>query len=99
MAETLDLIRPSVSLMIKKLSKLGYLKREPYRGFVLTSEGEKIARAIQARHKLLTELFEQIGLKPDRQQDDIEGIEHHISEPTFRQLKKLVAHLKQHPMN
>lgn len=98
-AESLDLIRPSVSLMIKRLATMGYLKREPYRGFVLTPKGEEIAEGIQRRHTLLTELFVQIGLDPAQFQDDIEGLEHHISETALQRFHELVQHLKAHPLS
>lgn len=98
-AESLGLVRPSVSIMIKRLSELGYLKRKPYRGFVLTPEGEKIARAIQVRHQTLTELFLLLALDPDKHLDDIEGMEHHISDATLSRFKKLIRHLKAHPLN
>lgn len=97
-ADTLDLIRPSVSLMIKRLADGGYLKREPYRGFVLTPRGQAIAKAIQQRHALLTELFVQLGLDPKRFQNDIEGLEHHISDATLPHFQKLIRHLKKHPL-
>jgi Mn-dependent DtxR family transcriptional regulator len=97
-AETLDLIRPSVSIMIKRLGELGYLTRQPYRGFVLTAKGEKVARAMQVRHRLLTELFALLGLDPIRHQADIEGMEHHISDPTLAKFRQLIVHLRENPL-
>lgn len=97
-AETLDLIRPSVSLMIKRLATMGYLKREPYRGFVLTAKGQEIAEAIQRRHALLTELFVLMGLDPHEFHEDIEGLEHHISEAALQRFRELVEHLRTHPL-
>ncbi len=97
-ADALDVIRPSVSQMIKRLAEMGYLKREPYRGFVLTPKGEAVATAIQERHAVLTRLFMQLDLDPHQYQDDIEGIEHHLSDPTLQRLRDLIAHLDQHPL-
>ena len=97
-AEALDLIRPSVSIMIKRLADLGYLRREPYRGFVLTEEGEKVAVSIQKRHAMLTELFTLMGLDPTRFHADIEGIEHHMSDASLPKYRKLISHLKKHPL-
>jgi len=97
-AESLDLIRPSVSLMIKRLADMGYLKREAYRGFVLTERGQEIALGIQHRHALLTELFTQMGLDPVTFYDDIEGLEHHISDEALAGFENLVGHLKSHPL-
>lgn len=97
-ADELDLIRPSVSLMIKKLADLGYLRREPYRGFMLTAKGEEVANSIQERHAVLTDLFRLMGLSPDEFYSDIEGIEHHISDAALPAFRKLAKHLAKHPM-
>lgn len=97
-ADTLDLIRPSVSIMIKRLADLGYLRREPYRGFILTPEGEAVAASIQERHAVLTDLFRLMGMDPVAFHADIEGIEHHISNAALAKFKKLVRHLEKHPL-
>lgn len=97
-AEELDLIRPSVSIMIKRLADLGYLRREPYRGFMLTPTGEAVANSIQERHAILTELFRLMGLSPEEFYADIEGIEHHISDTALPGFRRLVRHLQKHPL-
>ena len=97
-ADALGLIRPSVSLMIKRLADQGYLERQPYRGFVLTPKGQKVASSIRERHEVLTDIFEQLGLDPETFQADIEGLEHHISDAAFLRFKQLVAHLERHPL-
>jgi len=97
-ADELELMRPSVSIMIKRLADLGFLERKPYRGFVLTARGGEVAASIQRRHALLTELFGLLGLDPQRYRADIEGMEHHISDPVFEGLSALVGHLRKHPV-
>jgi DtxR family manganese transport transcriptional regulator len=97
-ADELDLVRPSVSIMIKRLADLGYLRREPYRGFVLTAKGEVVAHSIQERHRVLTDLFRAMGLDPAKFHADIEGIEHHISEAALPVFRRLTAHLVRHPL-
>jgi DtxR family Mn-dependent transcriptional regulator len=42
--------------MVKRLQKYGYLAHEPYRGVLLTPEGERIAMPSLRRHRL-TEVF------------------------------------------
>lgn len=98
-AEALDVIRPSVSIMIKRLADLGFLRREPYRGFVLTPRGEEVARSIQERHDILTEVFRSLGLDPAKFHADIEGMEHHMSDAALPRFRKLVRHLQAHPLS
>ena len=97
-ADELELMRPSVSIMIKRLSDLGFLERKPYRGFVLTVRGKEVAVSIQRRHALLSRLFGLLGLDPMRYRADIEGLEHHISDRVFDGLTVLVSHLLKHPI-
>ena len=70
---------------------------EKYRGVILTSEGEKIARAIINRHESLTKFFKLFGLYDDIIYDDIEGIEHHMSPPTLATIQALTEELKKQP--
>lgn len=97
-ADELDLIRPSVSIMIKRLADLGYLRREPYRGFMLTPKGEEVANSIQERHAVLSEIFRLMGLNPEEFYADIEGIEHHISDAALPGFRKLAKHLAKFPL-
>ncbi|MCC6259720.1 MAG: metal-dependent transcriptional regulator [Anaerolineales bacterium] len=52
----IDASAQAISMMVKRLTKNGYLAYEPYRGVRLTAEGEKIAMPALRRHRL-TEVF------------------------------------------
>ena len=97
-AEALRLNRASTSIMVKRLGKLGYLRREPYRGFALTPEGSRVAEKIRKRHAMLAELFQLLGLDESQFLPDIEGIEHHLSDRAFRRFAQLAEHLRAHPL-
>ncbi len=97
-ARALGLGRPSVTVMVQQLGRKGYLNYEKYRGITLTARGEKVAEGIRARHRLLSELFAQLGIGSKRALQDIEGIEHHLSAPTVAKLEQLVEHLRRHPL-
>ena len=51
-----DASAQAVSTMLKRLNTSGYLIHEPYRGFKLTRDGERIAMPSLRRHRL-TEVF------------------------------------------
>src|SRR5699024_11859548 len=51
-AEHLDVHPSSVTKMVQKLDRDNYLDYEKYRGFVLTSKGEKIGERLVYRHDL-----------------------------------------------
>src|SRR2546428_10834034 len=61
-ASSLKISQASVTNMVQRLDAEGLLKYEKYRGLVLTSAGETVARNIARRHKLLTDFLRLLGL-------------------------------------
>ena len=96
-AELLGLTRPTVSIMVQRLSRDGYLSYEKYRGLALTARGAEIARRVRTRHVLLTEFLGLLGLDRAVISRDVEGIEHHVSQETLEKLERVVDHWKRHP--
>jgi Mn-dependent DtxR family transcriptional regulator len=96
-ASSLQVKQASVTSMVQKLGELGYLNYEKYRGLVLTDKGRQIASRIQKRHEMLARFFSLLGLAPEAQQEDIEGIEHHLSAATMQCLADLANFLEQNP--
>lgn len=97
-ARELGLSRPSVSIMIKQLGKLGYLTHERYRGFTLTERGRRVARGVRLRHQILTRFLLALGIDKETVALDVEGIEHHISDASLARIRLLCEHLEQSPM-
>ena len=78
-AEALSVHPSSVTKMVKKLDKDGYLNYEKYRGLILTAKGKKIGKRLVYRHDLLEQFLGIIGVDEENIYDDVEGIEHHLS--------------------
>lgn len=81
--------KPSVSIMLKKLSKDGYLTIDANSHIYLTEEGKEIAEKILNRHTSLTEFFIKIGVDPKIAEEDACKVEHDLSDETFHALLKL----------
>jgi Mn-dependent DtxR family transcriptional regulator len=96
-AEKLGLTASTVSNMVRRLAKRGFVNYEKYRGFTLTAEGHAVAARIKARHEILTELFELLGLEPETIREEVEDIEHHLRPQTLEVMGKLVHYWKEHP--
>jgi DtxR family Mn-dependent transcriptional regulator len=80
-AERLGVASPSVTNMIKRLSDLGLVEYERYRGVELSEAGERIALEVVRHHRLLERyLVEALGYPWDEVHDEAERLEHHISE-------------------
>jgi|ERR1051325_161745 Mn-dependent DtxR family transcriptional regulator len=96
-ASSLKVKQASVTSMVQKLDELGFLNYEKYRGLVLTDKGREVARRIQNRHETLSRFFSLFGLSTETQQQDIEGIEHHLSAATVDVLADLAQFFEQNP--
>ncbi len=96
-ARSLDISQASVTNMIQRLDAEGLLKYEKYRGLVLTTAGETLARNITRRHQLLTDFLKLLGLDDGTIYHDVEGMEHHISPPTLKAIEALTAQLARQP--
>lgn len=96
-ASGLKISQASVTNMVQKLDAEGLLKYEKYRGLVLTTAGETLARNITHRHQLLTDFLKLLGLDDQVIYHDVEGMEHHISPPTLRAIEALTSHLQRQP--
>ena len=90
----LNYSKASVSVAIRGLVAEGYvIKDEP--GYVeLTAEGKKIAKKVYARHLLLEEFLERIGVSPETANHDACRMEHTISEESFQKIQELVKKIK-----
>ncbi|MEA3186500.1 MAG: hypothetical protein QOD99_330 [Chthoniobacter sp.] len=96
-ANSLKISQASVTNMVQRLDAEGLLKYEKYRGLVLTTTGETLARNIMHRHQLLTDFFKLLGIDEQVIYHDVEGMEHHISPPTLRALEALTSALARQP--
>jgi Mn-dependent DtxR family transcriptional regulator len=96
-SERLGVKSPTVSAMVSKLAKEGYLERERYRGMKLTDRGIRVARSVIRRHETIFELLTMFGLSKDVAYVDTEGIEHHLHPATIQKFERLVEFLKTNP--
>ncbi|HHU19506.1 MAG TPA: transcriptional regulator MntR [Bacilli bacterium] len=96
-AEGLDVHPSSVTKMVQKLDKDGYLNYEKYRGLILTKRGEKVGERLVYRHDLLEQFLEIIGVDEDKIYEDVEGIEHHLSWNAIDRIGNLVQYFKLNP--
>lgn len=96
-ASSLKVRQASVTAMVQKLGRAGFVKYEKYRGLVLTDKGREVARNIQNRHATLSRFFSLFGLDAETQRADIEGIEHHLSPATLEMLADLAGFFEGNP--
>lgn len=97
LAVELGLTRSTVSNMVRRLAKRGYVNYTRYRGFSLTPDGLAVAAHIKDRHRTLTALLGLMGLEPETVEEEVEDIEHHLKPQTLAALTALVRFWNEHP--
>ncbi|WP_405303327.1 metal-dependent transcriptional regulator [Methanobrevibacter sp.] len=77
----------SVTQMLKKLEKLGYIDYTPYKGATLTDEGMKIAQKITRKHRILEKfLIDVLKVKEENVHSQACEMEHALSDEAERAL-------------
>ena len=89
-AQRLGYSKPSISRAMSILRADGYIEMERSGAITLTSEGERVARTMYERHKLLTRWLTSIGVSPEVAANDACRMEHALSAETFACIKQHV---------
>ena len=97
-AQHLDVSTPSVVGAMKNLKRRDLVRQEPY-GFVrLTEKGERVARTVVDRHRVLADFLEAVlGLDPETASVDACRIEHAASAETISRLRAVAEFIEKEP--
>lgn len=93
-AESLDVLPSSVTKMVQRLDREGYVNYERYKGLELTEKGLKFGKKLLRRHELLEQFLRIIGVDEENIYVDVEGIEHHLSWNAIDRITDLVETLE-----
>ena len=82
----------TATAMVKALAEAGLVQYEPYTGVRLTPAGEKLARRVLRRHRLI-ELFlvQVMGLRWDEVHDEAEQLEHVVSDRLVERMDEMLG--------
>ncbi|MEG0770611.1 MAG: metal-dependent transcriptional regulator [Clostridia bacterium] len=86
----MNFTKPSVSIAMKNFREKGYITMDESGYITLTNIGEKIAKGVLERHRVITKALLSIGVSNETAVDDACRIEHDISEETFLKIKALI---------
>ena len=95
LSDYLNYSKASVSVAIRGLVAEGYVIKDEHGYVELTAEGKKIAKKVYARHLLLEEFLELIGVSPETANHDACRMEHTISEESYKKIQELVRKMKE----
>ncbi len=90
-AKQLGIKSSSVTEMLNKLARKGYIKYEQYRGAVLTQKGKIAATKIKRKHRLLERfLHDVLGVRKSRVHKEACRLEHALSEDATDALDRVM---------
>jgi len=93
-AESLDVLPSSVTKMVQRLDREGYVNYERYKGLELTEKGLAFGKKLVKRHVILEDFLRIIGVEEGQIYEDVEGIEHHLSWNAIARITNLVEQLE-----
>ena len=97
MVRSIDIVRelgfskPSISVAMKNLRENGYIRMDDDGYITLLPPDEEIAQRIYSSHKLLTQIFIQLGVSQETAMTDACKVEHDLSDETFEKIKAHAA--------
>ncbi len=97
-AEALAISPASVTEMIQKLAKQGYVSHEKYKGVTLKPKGRRIACNVTRKHRLLERfLHDYVGIRGNSRHEQACKMEHALSDEAEQQLCRLLNHPSECP--
>jgi len=96
-AEKLGISPASVSEMVQKLKKRGFVTQERYSPINLTEKGSKIAEIVRRRHNILKVFLQLLGINDEVAERDACEIEHNVNQETVKRLTSLIEFIQHTP--
>jgi len=88
-AERFGLSHVTVSRVVRRLAREGYIVAKARAPLGLTPRGRALATEARARHAVVVAFLRAIGVDERTAQADAEGIEHHVSPATLRAMARV----------
>ena len=83
----------SVTEMLKRLSRNGYITYKAYEGAALTQKGVKVGARIKRKHRILERfLADIVGIRKEKVHDEACRMEHSLSDESEKALDELVGY-------
>lgn len=89
-AEELNVSRPTVSVILKRLTEEGYITKNPDHEVFLTNEGRTVAENTLKKNQMFKELLTELGVDEKTAAADACEMEHAVSAESFEALRLLI---------
>ena len=96
-AERMNVSKPTVTSIVKKLHNQGFLVHERYRGLRLTQKGKRLAEEMHRKHELITNFLMLFGVNEKTAREDAERIEHGLHPDTIESIRTFSEYVAGNP--
>ncbi|NPV89627.1 MAG: DtxR family transcriptional regulator [Firmicutes bacterium] len=96
LSKALNVKLPSATKMVQKIAELSYINYEKYSLLRLTDRGRELGEYLIKRHSVIERFLRLIGVK-EGLLEQIEKIEHNISEATLGRLELFIGFAESNP--
>ena len=97
-AKELNISKPSVSEMVKKLAEKLLVKANPYSNIFFTKKGLKQAQGVMHNHRVIEVFLKNIlNYDTDKVHKEAHRLEHAFSEESIERLDRFLNHPKKSP--
>jgi len=90
LAKKLKVAPPSVTEMLGRLKKRGYIEYEPYGKVHLTERGRAVGKSVLGKHRIAEEFLLMLGLEEGKIHEEACKLEHALSDRVFLALSEHV---------
>jgi DtxR family Mn-dependent transcriptional regulator len=98
LAEVLGVSRSSVSQVLRRLSKAGYVDFKPYaRSITLTEKGAQLAQSLHARRIVVMLMADILGFTEERSKEIACFLEHFMNDEERRYVAKFICFMQNNP--
>jgi DtxR family manganese transport transcriptional regulator len=94
LARLLGVTHVTVIRTVQRLQREGWVTTQPYRSIFLTEPGKRLAAKAKARHEVVVDFLESLGVPTAVARADAEGIEHHVSAETLAAFQRVLEKRK-----
>lgn len=96
-ANRLDVSPPSVTNMLKRLQREGYIKYERYKGVTVTEMGERVAKQLLRKRHILLEFMNMLGIDKTEAHQEAQRIANCVNISTLERLEKFLRTISADP--
>jgi DtxR family Mn-dependent transcriptional regulator len=90
LSQLLHVTPASVTQMLSKLLRMGFISRQPYGEVSLTRRGEELGRKVLRKHRVAEEFLRYLQVPEEKIHDKACELEHHLSDEVERAMHRKV---------